>query len=185
MKKLIRNRKGQGLVEYALIIAGVALICAVGISIFGHKVSDMINATAVILPGAIPDDNNAIVSGKLIETTSGVNGPITLNATQIEADNGTSRLMGNVYGDSAALRRTPTPWFPKPIPINRDDWVMVAAYYDRPPARSRGAGAGRRRQLPSHETLRLRLRSGNCVWRVDRSGLAGGPRTCLAEVSCA
>ena len=53
LKRLIRNRKGQGLVEYALIIAGVTLICAVGIAIFGHKVSDMISATAVILPGAI------------------------------------------------------------------------------------------------------------------------------------
>ena len=52
LKRLIRNRKGQGLVEYALIIAGVTLICAVGIAIFGHKVSDMISATAVILPGA-------------------------------------------------------------------------------------------------------------------------------------
>ena len=59
MRKLIRgrNRKGQGLVEYALIIAGVALIAAVGISIFGHKVSDMIGAVAMILPGAHPDDN--------------------------------------------------------------------------------------------------------------------------------
>ena len=53
LKRLIRNRKGQGLVEYALIIAGVTLICAVGIAIFGHKVSDMISATAVILPGRI------------------------------------------------------------------------------------------------------------------------------------
>ena len=31
MNKLIRNRKGQGLVEYALIIAGVALIAAAAI----------------------------------------------------------------------------------------------------------------------------------------------------------
>ncbi len=51
MKKLIRNRKGQGLVEYALIIAGVALISAVAISLFGHKVSDMIGAVATVLPG--------------------------------------------------------------------------------------------------------------------------------------
>ena len=28
MRKLIRNRKGQGLVEYALIIAGVTLVPA-------------------------------------------------------------------------------------------------------------------------------------------------------------
>jgi len=49
MRKLIRNRKGQGLVEYALIIAGVALIGIVGITMFGHKVADMIGTVAAIL----------------------------------------------------------------------------------------------------------------------------------------
>ena len=63
-RKLIRNRKGQGLVEYALIIAGVTLIAAVGISVFGHKVSDLIAAVAAILPGAHTDDNGPIVSGQ-------------------------------------------------------------------------------------------------------------------------
>ena len=54
MRKLIRNRKGQGLVEYALIIAGVALIGIVGITMFGHKVADLIGTVAYILPGATP-----------------------------------------------------------------------------------------------------------------------------------
>ena len=35
--KLFRNRKGQGLVEYALIIAGVTLVAAVGISLSGTR----------------------------------------------------------------------------------------------------------------------------------------------------
>ena len=107
MRKLIRNRKGQGLVEYALIIAGVTLICAVGIAVFGHKVSDLISATAVILPGAHPDDNGAIVSGKLIETTSGANGPITLDATAIQQNNGTSRLFGNTEGYQSPAAQNP------------------------------------------------------------------------------
>ena len=99
LKKLIRNRKGQGLVEYALIIAGVTLICAVGIAVFGHKVSDMIAAVAVILPGAHTDDNGPIVSGKIIETTAGAAGtPITLDANAIEGDAGQSRLFGNTMG---------------------------------------------------------------------------------------
>ena len=106
MKKLIRNRKGQGLVEYALIIAGVALICAVGISIFGHKVSDMISATAVVLPGAHNDDNAPIVSGKLIETTNDGNG-IVLDANKIEADANTSRLFGNTMGYSSPAAGNP------------------------------------------------------------------------------
>ena len=107
MRKLIRNRKGQGLVEYALIIAGVALICAVGIAVFGHKVSDLISAVAVILPGAHTDDNGPIVSGKLIETTSGANGPITLDSTAIESDKGTSRLFGNTQGYGSAAATNP------------------------------------------------------------------------------
>ncbi len=59
MRKLIRNRKGQGLVEYALIIAGVALISIVGITMFGHKVADLIGVVAAVLPGAHTDDNGA------------------------------------------------------------------------------------------------------------------------------
>ena len=77
---LQRNRKGQGLVEYALIIAGVALIAAVSIAIFGHKVSDLISATATVLPGAHSDDNAPIQSGKLIETTQDADGDLVVDA---------------------------------------------------------------------------------------------------------
>jgi Flp pilus assembly pilin Flp len=110
LKKLFRNRKGQGLVEYALIIAGVALIAAAAISVFGHKVTDMIAATAVILPGAHPDDNAAIQSGHLIETgATGANGSIAVDAAAVEAANkaGTSRLFTNVYGTGSAAASNP------------------------------------------------------------------------------
>ena len=50
MFKFFRNRKGQGLVEYALIIAGVTLVAATGVTIFGHKVAGLINMVAVVLP---------------------------------------------------------------------------------------------------------------------------------------
>ena len=93
------NRKGQGLVEYALIIAGVTLIAAVGISLFGHKVSDMIDAVAVILPGAHTGDNGPISSGHLLETTDAANGPITIDVPAILQNNGTARLGGNVLND--------------------------------------------------------------------------------------
>jgi pilus assembly protein Flp/PilA len=94
-------RRGQGLVEYALIIAGVALIAAVGIAIFGHKVADMIGMTATVLPGAHADDNAPIVSGKLIETTSGADGNIALDANGVAGHNGTGRLSGNLWGDES------------------------------------------------------------------------------------
>ena len=77
MNKLLRNKKGAALVEYALVVAGVALISAAAVSIFGHKTSDMLAATATVLPGAHADDNGAIVSGKLIETTGADAGTIS------------------------------------------------------------------------------------------------------------
>ena len=100
LRKLLRSKKGQGLVEYALIVAGVALIAAASISVFGHKVSDMIAATAAVLPGAHADDNGPIQSGKLIETTNqGSNGGIALDTDAISE--GGSRLGENVGLSSA------------------------------------------------------------------------------------
>ena len=102
MKKLIRNRKGQGLVEYALIIAGVALIGIVGITMFGHKVADLIGTVAYILPGAHTGDNAPIVAGHLIETDN--NGPNRFDRTQpalgLRNDNGTDRINEMLLGDS-------------------------------------------------------------------------------------
>src|SRR5205809_7022411 len=92
------RRKGQGLVEYGLLIAGVALICAAAVSIFGHKTSQLIAAVATILPGAHADDNAPIVTGQLIETTSGgATGNIALDVNRISTTaRGTDRLSTNV-----------------------------------------------------------------------------------------
>jgi len=98
LHKMIRNRKGQGLVEYGLIIAGVALICAAAVSVFGHKTSDLIAAVTTILPGAHADDNAPIVSGKLIETTDNAGGGINLDVASIVAASTTGRLDANVLG---------------------------------------------------------------------------------------
>jgi Flp pilus assembly pilin Flp len=102
MRKMLRNRKGQGLVEYGLIIAGVALICAAAVSVFGHKTSDLIAAVAAVLPGAHADDNGPIVSGKLIETTGADTGQIALDGPTIVANTDTGRLDNNVFGATAA-----------------------------------------------------------------------------------
>jgi Flp pilus assembly pilin Flp len=109
MLKLLKNKKGQGLVEYALLIAGVAMICAAAVSIFGHKTSDMIAAVATIIPGAHADDNGSIQSGKLIETTAaavgggGAGTGAALDVTTIAANGATARLGVNVgLGASAA-----------------------------------------------------------------------------------
>jgi pilus assembly protein Flp/PilA len=98
LRKLFRNKKGQGLVEYGLIIAGVALICAAAISVFGHKTSDLISAVAAVLPGAHADDNGPLTSGKLIETSGADAGPIALDVNEIFANTDSERLGNNVLG---------------------------------------------------------------------------------------
>ena len=100
LRKFFSNKKGQGLVEYALIIAGVALVAAAAISTFGHKTTDMIAAVAAVIPGAHEDANQPIVSGHLIETTGTTNG-IALDTTTIAGNAGNPRL-GNNLGLSAA-----------------------------------------------------------------------------------
>ena len=99
MIKLIKDKKGSALVEYGLLIAGVALVGAAAVSIFGHKTTDLIGATATVLPGAHNDDNGAIVSGKLIETQlDETTNEITIDGTAIGANAGTARLGVNLLG---------------------------------------------------------------------------------------
>lgn len=80
MKSQIKNslrratQKGAALVEYGLLIAGVALIAAVSVSIFGNKTADLIAAVATILPGSSGSDNLPIVNGQLLETTQAAAG---------------------------------------------------------------------------------------------------------------
>jgi pilus assembly protein Flp/PilA len=107
--QLLKNhqrRKAQGLVEYALLIAGVALIAAAAVAIFGHKVTDMIAATAAVLPGAHVDDNGTITSGKIIETTpagtvgGGPGTGASLDVNTIGQNSGKDRLGINVLGNN-------------------------------------------------------------------------------------
>jgi Flp pilus assembly pilin Flp len=106
LRKFFGNKKGQGLVEYGLIIAGVALICAAAISVFGHKTSDLISAVATIIPGAHADDNGPIISGKLIETTGATATGIALDAGGIENKTTGNRLDENVLGVAATTNGT-------------------------------------------------------------------------------
>jgi len=106
LRQFIRNRKGQGLVEYALLIAGVALIGAAGVSLFGHKTSQLISAVAAVLPGAHQADNAPIAQGELIETTSVANAlasggqAIALDLNTIAGSSNSPRLADNVIGSS-------------------------------------------------------------------------------------
>lgn len=102
VKALVRSKKGAALVEYSLLVAGVALIGAAAVSIFGHKTADLMASVAAVLPGAHADDNGDLVSGKLIETTVGaVGAPIALDIATIAGAGGSERLGVNVLGATA------------------------------------------------------------------------------------
>lgn len=105
LRRLLKSKRGAALIEYGILIAGVALISAGAVSIFGHKTSDMIATVAAIIPGAHVDDNNPIISGKLIETTlgSGASGAsgIAIDFSGIAAATG-DRLGNNIGGSGAS-----------------------------------------------------------------------------------
>ena len=75
------RRRGAALVEYGLIIAGVALVAAAAVSIFGTKTGGMIGMVSAVMPGAHAEDNGPIETGKLIATTSGEDGPISIDSS--------------------------------------------------------------------------------------------------------
>jgi pilus assembly protein Flp/PilA len=98
-KNLFGSKKGAALVEYGLLIAGVALISAASVSVFGAKTGDLVAAVATVLPGAHATDNARIVTGKLIETTDGgLSTDISLDMTAISANRGDYRLGDNLLG---------------------------------------------------------------------------------------
>jgi len=96
LKQLLRDKKGAALLEYSLLAAGVALISAAGVSIFGHKTNDMISSVAAIMPGVHADDNGPIASGKIIETTGADTGQIQVDVATIVTNTDTERLGNNL-----------------------------------------------------------------------------------------
>src|SRR5688572_3838849 len=68
LKQTRRSKRGAALVEYGLIVAGVALVAAAAVSIFGTKTAGMIGASAAILPGANSEDNGPIEAGRVVKT---------------------------------------------------------------------------------------------------------------------
>lgn len=95
-KKLFRDEKGAALLEYALLAAGVALVSAAGVAVFGHKTNDMISSVAAIMPGAHADDNAPIRSGKIIETAQDADGAIAVDVATIIANTNSQRLGNNL-----------------------------------------------------------------------------------------
>jgi pilus assembly protein Flp/PilA len=106
LRKLFRDREGQGLVEYALLVCGIAVISLAAISLLGHKTSDLMGTAATMVPGAHVGDNGPILSGHLIETdNNGQGGSIEVSVSgpgSILSQNGTDRLGMNLFGPGSA-----------------------------------------------------------------------------------
>jgi Flp pilus assembly pilin Flp len=64
-KNLKSAKRGAALVEYGLIVAGVALVSLVAVSVFGGKAAKLFGVSAAAIPGATEADNGTIVSGKV------------------------------------------------------------------------------------------------------------------------
>ena len=103
MSKNISKRRGQGLVEYIIIVASVALISLAALSMFGHKVADQYAVGAGLLPGAHAGDNNPIATGffaGINESADGntANGQVSWN--DITANTVDGELVNNVITNS-------------------------------------------------------------------------------------
>ena len=91
-----RKQRGAALVEYGLLVAGVALVSAAAVSIFGHKTNDLIATMAAVLPGAHTDANAPIATGELLETGPNDQGANQLDIDTIVANTGEERLGDNL-----------------------------------------------------------------------------------------
>ncbi len=113
LQRILRSKKGAALVEYGLLIAGVALVSAAAVAVFGHKTNELIAGIASVLPGAHEDDNAPIAAGQLLETTdpsTDPDGKIRLDIQDIQTNGtGTKRLRNNLDIPVDLLILEPTP----------------------------------------------------------------------------
>ncbi len=77
--RLFKNKQGQSLVEYGILVGAIAVVCLAATSLLGHKINDLIATAAALLPGD-GDDVGAVASGELVQTTN-TNGVISLTGT--------------------------------------------------------------------------------------------------------
>ena len=54
VKAFLSNKKGQGMVEYGLIIALVAVVAIVGLTFLGPKISDLFSSVGTTIGNKIP-----------------------------------------------------------------------------------------------------------------------------------
>lgn len=95
LKPSTQRRKGQALVEYTLLIAGVALACVLAVAVLGDHTADTLSVMATTIPGAEAADNQPISAANVIPFTSGTNGLVLqTNALVGPAGTGLDRYSG-------------------------------------------------------------------------------------------
>lgn len=74
------RRRGAALVEYGLLVAGIAVVALAAVAVLGNKVGDLFATSAAVLPGAHAGDNAPIATGQSISTSVNSNGEITIQS---------------------------------------------------------------------------------------------------------
>ncbi len=97
VKQRTPKRKGQALVEYAVLTCGILLMSLVAVSLIGHKTAELLGTVAVFLPGAEAAENGPITAGALVETTKNGSGAIVVDVDKVTA--GGERLGKNLGVD--------------------------------------------------------------------------------------
>ena len=97
------RRKGQAMVEYTLLVAGVAVACALAVSVLGDKTADTLSIMAAIMPGAEASDNSPLTAANVI--------PFKNNGSSLVLD--TANLVSSAGVDRYAgllVRAAALPW---------------------------------------------------------------------------
>ena len=101
--KTTRKRSGQALVEYIVIVAAVALISLVAVSMFGHKVADQYAVGAGMLPGAHAEDNLPITTGEYAGFTENAGGTALISNGQVSWADGTGNTETGVLRNNVVV----------------------------------------------------------------------------------
>ncbi len=98
-------RRGDVMVEYAIVVAGVALVALTGVAYVSEPVAGLVGVSAQTgMPGAHPNDNGPLGSDFLVEMRADPTRGLTVDYDEISnrSDGATGRLAEQLGVDSAS-----------------------------------------------------------------------------------
>ncbi len=78
LRRVMSDRRGQGMVEYGIVLAAVAAVVFLAATVVGHRTGDMFAAAAALLPGSDADELGLIRVQPLAPTERDSAGQIVL-----------------------------------------------------------------------------------------------------------